>query len=64
MKEDEAEQTLFKNGIGKQWEQGFQYDLIMAFWLSVHLGNRQLLNRIMIYDVYLRQLVTLALEKK
>ena len=28
------------------------------------MGNRKLLNRIMVYDVYLRQLVTLAVEKK
>ena len=28
------------------------------------MGNRQLLRRIMIYDVYLRQLVTLALKQK
>ena len=27
------------------------------------MGNRKLLNRIMVYDVYLRQLVTLAVEK-
>ena len=28
------------------------------------MGNRKLLNRIMVYDVYLRQLVTLAVEKQ
>ena len=28
------------------------------------MGNRKLLNRIMVYDVYLRQLVTLAVEKE
>ena len=36
----------------------------MIFWLCIHMGNRKLLNRIMVYDVYLRQLVTLAVEKK
>ena len=60
--EEEAEPVLFKLGMDSKWEHGFQFDLLMAFWLSVHMGNRQLLNRIMIYDVYLRQLVTLALK--
>ena len=28
------------------------------------MGNYKILNRIMIYDVYLRQLVTLAVKKR
>ena len=46
-----------------KWENEFQFDILMIFWLCIHMGNRKLLNRIMVYDVYLRQLVTLAVEK-
>ena len=36
----------------------------MCFWFSIHMGDKKLLNKIMIFDVYLRQLVTLALKGK
>ena len=36
----------------------------MAFWLAVHYGRYQVLNHLMTYDIYLRQLVTLALKGK
>ena len=55
---------IFKLGMDSKWEHGFQFDLLMAFWLSIHMGNMQLLNSLMVYDVYLRQLVTLALKQK
>ena len=48
----------------KKWEKGFQFDLLMCFWLSIHVGNKELLNKIMIFDVYLRQLVVLAAKSK
>ena len=34
----------------------------MAFWLSVHYGRIKVLNHLIQYDIYLRQLVTLALK--
>ena len=39
-REDEAEQKIFKMGMDNKWEQGFQYDLLMQFWLSIHMGNK------------------------
>ena len=36
----------------------------MCFWFSIHMGNKYLVNKIMIFDVYLRQLVTLAIMSK
>ena len=44
-----------------KWDKGFQFDLLLCFWYSIHMGNRHILNKVMIFDVYLRQLVTLAL---
>ena len=36
----------------------------MAFWLSVHFEAVDLTNRILSYELYLRQLVALALNLK
>jgi hypothetical protein len=36
----------------------------MAFWLSVHFESVELTNRILSYELYLRQLVALALNSK
>jgi hypothetical protein len=36
----------------------------MGFWLAVHLENIELTNFLVNYDVYLRQLVTLAMKRK
>ena len=36
----------------------------MAFWLGVHYGRIKVLNHLIQYDIYLRQLVTLALQGK
>lgn len=47
-----------------KWEQGFQFDLLISFWLGVHCGRKKVLNHVMQYDIYLRQLVTLALRNK
>jgi len=37
---------------------------MMAFWLGVHYGRVKVLNHLIQYDIYLRQLVTLALKGK
>ena len=63
-REDAAIKVIDRLGNESKWEGEFQYDILMVFWLCIHMGNRKLLNRIMIYDVYLRQLVTLAVQKK
>ena len=47
-----------------KWDKGFQFDLLLCFWFSIHMGNLYLVNKIMIFDVYLRQLVSLALMDK
>ena len=46
----------------KKWEKEFQFDLLAAFWLAIHKDCIQLVNFFMIYDIYLRQLVTLAMK--
>ncbi len=38
----------------KVWDKDFQYELIMAFWLSVHFEAVELTNRIISYELYLR----------
>lgn len=48
----------------KNWENDFQHDLLICFWLAVHCEDVALTNRIMDYDIYLRQLVALAVKRK
>jgi hypothetical protein len=48
----------------KNWERDFQFDLLMGFWLAIHCEEIELTKRLMEYDIYLRQLVTLALKNK
>lgn len=47
-----------------KWEGGFQFDLLISFWLGIHKGRIKVLNHLITYDLYLRQLVTLALQDK
>ena len=56
-----AEDLIFQMARDNKWDKGFQFDLLLCFWYSIHMGNRHILNKVMIFDVYLRQLVTLAL---
>ena len=35
----------------------------MGFWLAIHCEDIELTNRLMEYDIYLRQLVALCLHK-
>ena len=60
--EESAIQSI--NGLQRKnkWIGGFQFDLLMAFWLGVHYGRIKVLNHLIQYDLYLRQLVTLALK--
>lgn len=46
------------------WVNDFQFDLLMGFWLAIHCEDIQLTERLMEYDIYLRQLVTLAMNSK
>ena len=48
----------------KNWERDFQFDLLMGFWLAIHCEEIDLTKRLMEYDIYLRQLVTLAMQRK
>lgn len=48
----------------KNWGNDFQHDLLICFWLAVHCEDVALTNRIMDYDIYLRQLVALAVKRK
>jgi len=61
---EEAEDMIVELSIDKVWDKDFQYELLMAFWLSVHFEAAQLTTRIMSFDLYLRQLVCLALHHK
>ena len=63
-KSAEAEDLIFKMARENKWDKSFQFDLLMCFWFSIHMGNKYLVNKIMIFDVYLRQLVTLAIMNK
>ena len=62
--ESSASKVIDRLGNESKWEGQFQFDILLIFWLCIHMGNYKILNRIMIYDVYLRQLVTLAVQKK
>ena len=35
--------------------------MLVAFWLSIHCQRMKVINHVLTYDLYLRQLVTLAL---
>jgi hypothetical protein len=61
---EEAMKLVEDNFIKKKWANEFQFDLLMAFWLSVHCENVELVRRLMDYDVYLRWLVTLSLDNR
>jgi len=58
----EAENEIATNCYENVWDKDFQYDLLMAFWLSVHFEAVELTNRIISFELYLRQLVCLALN--
>ena len=38
----------------KKWLYGFQFDLLVAFWLGAHYGRVKVLNHLIKYDIYLR----------
>lgn len=61
---EEAEAEFARMSQSKLWERDFQFDLMMGFWLAIHCGEINLTKRLMEYDVYLRQLVTTALQKQ
>lgn len=61
---EEAEMEFARMSQSKKWERDFQFDLMMGFWLAIHCGEINLTKRLMEYDVYLRQLVTTALQKQ
>ena len=50
------------NFIKNKWAGDFQFDLLMYFWFSVYTENPNLVTRILEFDIYLRQLVTLAMK--
>lgn len=62
--EESAIQTINALQRTNKWIAGFQFDLLIAFWLSVHFGRRKVLQHLIKYELYLRQLVTLALKGK
>jgi len=64
MDEDAAEKQIRTLSQSKRWDKDFQFDLLMAFWLAVHMESIVLVKRLIEYDVYLRQLVTLAMKNK
>lgn len=60
--EDSAIQSINALQRSNKWIGGFQFDLLMAFWLGVHYGRIKVLNHLMQYEIHLRHLVTLALK--
>lgn len=42
----------------------FEHDLVCAFWFAVHNENFEIARHILNSNIYIRQLVTLALFKK
>ena len=48
----------------KNWEGDLQYDILVGFWLAIHCEDIVLTNRLMEYDIYLRQLVSLGMKRK
>ena len=62
--EESAIESIGELQRSNKWEGFFQFDLLISFWLSVHFGRMKVLKHVMQYDLYLRQLVTLALLGK
>ena len=62
--EEEAVKAINKLQREDKWLSGFQFDLLLAFWLAVHYRRVHVVNHVVQYDIYLRQLVTLALKGK
>ena len=52
--EPEAIRQINKQQREDRWERGFQFQILMAFWLSVHYGRVEVLNHLIQYDIYLR----------
>jgi hypothetical protein len=61
-KTDEAMDLIQTNFIKNKWASDFQFDLLMYFWFAVYTENPHLVTRILEFDIYLRQLVTLAMK--
>ena len=62
--EDAAIELIDELQRRSKWDRGFQFDLLTCFWLSVHCECLQVLNVIINFDIYLRQLCTLAMAEK
>lgn len=41
----------------------FEHELVLAFWFAVHNENNEIARHILNMNIYIRQLVTLALFK-
>jgi len=48
----------------KKWDKDIQYDCLTSFWLCIHLNCKKTLKKLLIYDLYLRQVACLALNEK
>lgn len=62
--EEKAIQVIDQLQRESKWDRGFQFDLLCCFWLSVHCECLSVLNQLINFDIYLRQLCTLAMAEK
>ena len=46
------------------WEKDFEYDLILGFWLAIHMENVKLASMMLDMDPSIRHYVTLAVKGK
>ena len=62
--DDQAILSINRISREEKWQGGFQFELLIAFWLGIHYGRIKVINHLIQFDIYLRQLVTLALKGK
>ena len=46
----------------KEWNQDFEFDLIVAFWMAIEKEDFKLANSLMSYDISLKCITTLAMQ--
>jgi hypothetical protein len=48
----------------KKWKHNFEQDVLVAWWLAIHVENLEVANKLMCLDPMLRYIATLAVKRK
>ena len=52
--QDEADEMLYGLSRKRKWDKNFQFYLLVAFFFAIHYKQINLVNKLMIYDIYMR----------